>query len=144
MLQPKRTKYRKTHRGRRGGLAFAGGTMSFGEFGLKSLEPAWISARQIESARRAITRHLKRGGQVWIRIFPDKPITHKPQETRQGGGKGAVEQWVAVVKRGRVLFEIGGVEADMAKEAFRLASHKLPIATKMVTRDGFMETKDKV
>jgi large subunit ribosomal protein L16 len=118
--------------------------MNFGEFGLKSLEPAWISARQIESARRAITRHLKRGGQVWIRIFPDKPITHKPQETRQGGGKGAVEQWVAVVKRGRVLFEIGGVEADMAKEAFRLASHKLPIATKMVTRDGFMETKDKV
>ena len=134
MLQPKRTKYRKTHRGRRGGLAFAGGTMNFGEFGLKSLEPAWISARQIESARRAITRHLRRGGQVWIRIFPDKPITHKPQETRQGGGKGAVEQWVAVVKRGRVLFEIGGVEADTAKEAFRLASHKLPVATRMVTR----------
>ena len=134
MLQPKRTKYRKTHRGRRGGLAFAGGTMNFGEFGLKSLEPAWISARQIESARRAITRHLRRGGQIWIRIFPDKPITHKPQETRQGGGKGAVEQWVAVVKRGRVLFEIGGVEADTAKEAFRLASHKLPVATRMVTR----------
>ena len=134
MLQPKRTKYRKTHRGRRGGLAFSGGTIEFGEFGLKTLEPAWISARQIESARRAITRYLHRGGQIWIRIFPDKPVTHKPQETRQGGGKGAVDQWVAVVKRGRMLFVIGGVGADTAKEALRLASHKLPVATRMVSR----------
>ncbi|PKB67521.1 MAG: 50S ribosomal protein L16 [SAR202 cluster bacterium Io17-Chloro-G3] len=135
MLQPRRTKFRKMHRGRRGGLAFSGGSLEFGQFGIKSLEPAWITARQIEAARRAITRHLRRGGQVWIRIFPDKPITHKPQETRQGGGKGNVEQWVAVVKRGRVLFEVGGVAADTAKEALRLAAHKLPVATRMVRRE---------
>ena len=135
MLQPRRTKFRKMHRGRRGGLAFSGGSLEFGQFGIKSLDPAWITARQIEAARRAITRHLHRGGQVWIRIFPDKPITHKPQETRQGGGKGNVEQWVAVVKRGRVLFEVGGVAADTAKEALRLAAHKLPVATRMVRRE---------
>ena len=134
MLQPKRVKYRKQHRGRRKGISVAGSTIVFGDFALKATEPAWITSRQIEAARRAITRFVRRGGQIWIRIFPDKPITHKPQETRQGGGKGAVEQWVAVVKRGRMLFEIGGIGADTAKEAFRLASHKLPVATRMVSR----------
>ena len=135
MLQPKRTKYRKMHRGRRKGLDYSGGALQFGQFGIKSMEAAWLTARQIEAARRAITRHLRRGGQIWIRVFPDKPVTQKPQETRQGSGKGAVDHWVAVVRRGRMLFEVGGVAADTAKEALRLASHKLPVATRMVTRE---------
>lgn len=116
------------------GLAGSNNTVQFGDFGLKSLEPGWVTARQIEAARRAITRHLRRGGQIWIRIFPDKPITKKPLETRQGGGKAAVEQWVAVVKRGRMLFELAGVGNEVASEALRLASHKLPLATRTVTR----------
>ena len=134
MLQPRRTKFRKMHRGRRGGLAFSGGSLEFGQFGIKSLDPAWITARQIEAARRAITRHLHRGGQVWIRIFPDKPVSAKPIETRQGGGKGAVDRWVAVVRRGRVMFEVGGVEEEAAKKALRLAGQKLPILTKFTQR----------
>ena len=113
----------------------AGSTIHFGEYGLKATEAAWVTARQIEAARRAITRHFRRGGQVWIRVFPDKPVTQKPQETRQGSGKGAVDHWVAVVRRGRMLFEVGGVAADTAKEALRLASHKLPVTTRMVTRE---------
>ena len=135
MLQPKRVKFRKMHRGHRRGAAHAGSTVVFGEYGLKAVETAWITSRQIEAARRAITRYFRRGGQVWIRIFPDKPVTSKPVETRQGGGKGAVDHWVAVVKPGRVLFEVGGVTQEVAREALRLASHKLPIATRMVLRD---------
>ena len=137
MLQPKRTKYRKTHRGRMRGKAQRGSTVSFGQYGLKSLAPAWITSRQIEAARRAITHHLHRGGQVWIRVFPDKPVTAKPAETRQGGGKGPVDRWVAVVKPGRVLFEIAGVPEQTAWEALRLASAKLPIATRTVARAEF-------
>ena len=140
MLQPKKVKYRKMHRGRRGGLAYVGQELQFGDFGIKTLDPAWITARQIEAARRAITRHLRRGGQVWIRIFPDKPVTTRPQETRQGGGKGAVDHWVAVVKRGRMLFEVAGVGGEIAKEALRLASHKLPVATRTVTREVHRST----
>ncbi len=135
MLQPKRVKFRKMHRGRMRGVATSSNTVQFGDFGLKSLEPGWVTARQIEAARRAITHHLRRGGQVWIRIFPDKPITKKPLEMRQGGGKADVDQWVAVVKRGRMLFELAGVGDEIANEALRLASHKLPIATRMVTRE---------
>jgi large subunit ribosomal protein L16 len=131
---PKRVKFRKVHRGRRKGPATAGNTLAFGDYGLVALEAAWIESRQIEAARRAMTHHIKRGGQVWIRIFPDKPVTKKPAETRQGGGKGAPDHWVAVVKRGRVLFEIGGVTEDVAKEAMRLAGFKLPIATKFIER----------
>jgi large subunit ribosomal protein L16 len=134
MLMPKRVKFRKVHRGRRKGPATAGNTLAFGDYGLVALEAAWIESRQIEAARRAMTHHIKRGGQVWIRIFPDKPVTKKPAETRQGGGKGAPDHWVAVVKRGRVLFEIGGVTEDVAKEAMRLAGFKLPIATKFIER----------
>ncbi|MFH1485326.1 MAG: 50S ribosomal protein L16 [Chloroflexota bacterium] len=132
MLQPKRVKYRKQQRGRRKGRAVAGSTINFGQFGLVALQNAWITSRQIEAARRAITHHMKRGGQIWIRIFPDKPVTAKPAETRQGSGKGAVDHWVAVVRRGRVLFEVAGVREDIAKEALRLAAHKLPIATRFV------------
>ena len=135
MLQPKRTKYRKMHRGRMKGNATRGNTVVFGEYGLKSLEPVWMTARQIEAARRAITHHLRRGGQVWIRVFPDKPYTHKPAETRQGGGKGPVESWVAVVKPGRVLFEVGGVQGDLAREALARAAQKLPIQTRTVSRE---------
>ena len=135
MLQPKRVKFRKMHRGRMRGVATSSNTVQFGDFGLKSLEPGWVTARQIEAARRAITRHLRRGGQIWIRIFPDKPVTKKPLETRQGGGKAAVDQWVAVVKRGRMLFELAGVGDEIANEALRLASHKLPVATRTVTRE---------
>ena len=135
MLQPKRVKFRKMHRGRMRGMANSGNKVQFGDFGLKSLEPGWVTARQIEAARRAITHHLRRGGQVWIRIFPDKPITKKPLEMRQGGGKADVDQWVAVVKPGRMLFELAGVGDEIANEALRLASHKLPIATRMVTRE---------
>ena len=135
MLQPKRTKYRKMHRGRMKGMAQSGNQLSFGQLGLKALEPAWITARQIEAARRAITRHFRRGGQVWIRIFPDKPITKKPLETRQGSGKGPVEQWGAVVRPGRILFEGGGVPEDTARRALYLASRKLPISLRVVIRE---------
>jgi large subunit ribosomal protein L16 len=134
MLQPKRVKWRKQHRGHRRGPANAGTEVAFGEFGLQALGAAWIDARQIEAARRAITHHIKRGGKVWIRIFPDKPVTAKPAETRMGKGKGAPDHWVAVVRPGRVLFEIGGVNPDLAREALRLAAHKLPIPTRFVER----------
>jgi len=133
MLMPKRVKYRKQQRGRMRGKAYRGSSIEFGEYGLKALEPAWITARQIEAARVAITRHIKRGGKVWVRIFPDKPATKKPAETRMGKGKGAPEYWVAVVKPGRILFELGGITEDIAREAFRLAAHKLPIKTRFVT-----------
>lgn len=134
---PKRTKYRKQQRGRRRGKAYRGSNVEFGEYGLKALEPAWITSRQIEAARIAITRHIKRGGRVWIRIFPDKPVTKKPAETRMGKGKGAPEFWIAVVKPGRILFEVEGVSKEIAQEAIRLASHKLPIKTKFVSRSDF-------
>ncbi|MBF8260511.1 MAG: rplP [candidate division NC10 bacterium] len=134
MLAPKRVKFRKQHRGRRTGVAIRGSTLAFGEYGLKALEAAWITNRQIEAARRAVTRHIKRGGKVWIRIFPDKPTTKKPAETRMGKGKGAPEGWVAVVKPGRVLCEMEGVTEENAREAMRLAAHKLPIATRFVSR----------
>ncbi len=134
MLAPKRVKYRKQQRGRMTGIATRGADIVFGDFGLKALEPGWITAQQIEAARVAITRHVKRGGKVWIRIFPDKPVTKKPAETRMGKGKGSPEYWVAVVKPGKIMFEIGGVPEDLAKEALRLASHKLPVKTKIVSR----------
>ncbi|UCD94727.1 MAG: 50S ribosomal protein L16 [Candidatus Zixiibacteriota bacterium] len=134
MLMPSKVKFRKQQRGRMRGKAYRGSTVAFGEFGLKSLEPAWITDRQIEAARIALTRYIKRGGKVWIRIFPDKPVTKKPAETRMGKGKGAPEYWVAVVKSGRILFEVEGVAEDMAREAFRLAGNKLPVKTKFVTR----------
>lgn len=135
MLQPKRVKYRKSHKGNRRGKAQAGSTIIFGEFGLQALEAAWITSRQIEAARRAITRYIHRGGNVWIRIFPDKSVTKKPAETRMGGGKGAPDHWVAVVKPGRILFELGGVGEEVAKGAMRLAAYKLPISTKLVLRE---------
>ena len=135
MLQPKRVKFRKWHRGRRKGVAIAGSQVTFGDFGLQAQQTAWITSRQIEAARRAITHHLRRGGKVWIRIFPNKPVTAKPAETRMGGGKGAVDHWVAVVKPGRILFEVSGVKEDLAKEALRLAGHKLPIDTRFVVRE---------
>jgi large subunit ribosomal protein L16 len=134
MLMPKRVKYRKAHRGRMKGKAYRGADVSFGDYGLQALEPAWITSRQIEAARRAIVRHVRRGGKLWIRIFPDKPVTAKPAETRMGSGKGNVDHWVAVVKPGRVLFEITGVEEPSAREAFRLAAQKLPIKTQFVSR----------
>ena len=134
MLSPKRVKYRKQQRGRRFGKAHRGSQVNFGEFGLKALDAAWITNRQIEAARVALTRKIKRGGKVWIRIFPDKPVTVKPAETRMGKGKGAPEYWVAVVKPGRVLFELGGVEVELAEAALRLAAHKLPIRTRVVRR----------
>jgi len=136
MLSPKRVKYRKQQRGRRAGKAFRGSEIDFGEFGLKALEAAWITNRQIEAARVAMTRKIKRGGKVWIRIFPDKPVTVKPAETRMGKGKGAPEYWVAVVKPGRILFELGGVDAQLAEAALTLAAHKLPIRTRFVRRDA--------
>lgn len=138
MLSPKRVKRRKTFRGRMKGKAFRGSAVSFGSYGLKALEPHWITNRQIESARIAINRYLKRDGRVWIRIFPDKPYTKKPLEVRMGKGKGSPEGWVAVVKPGRVLFEVDGVSKEAAKEALRLASHKLPIKTKFVSRTDLM------
>ena len=138
MLQPKRVKFRKAHRGHRRGMAHSGSGLSFGEFGLKAQACAWITNRQIESARRAITHHVRRGGQIWIRVFPDKPVTSKPLQTRMGSGKGAVDHWVAVVKPGRMLFEIGGVERDIAREAMRRASHKLPISTRFVSKDEML------
>ena len=135
MLMPKRVKYRRVQRGRLKGKATRGNTVTYGMFGLAALEPAWITSNQIEAARIAMTRYIKRGGQVWIKIFPDKPITQKPAETRMGSGKGSPEYWVAVVKPGRVMFEIGGVSEELAREAFRLASHKLPIKTKFVVKE---------
>ncbi len=134
MLMPKRVKYRKAHRGRMRGKATRGVQVAFGDFGLKALEPGWVTQRQIESARMTVTRLMKREGKVWIRIFPDKPVTKKPAETRMGSGKGNPEFWVAVVKPGRIMFEIGGVQKDIAEKAFLLAAHKLPIKTKFVTR----------
>ena len=134
MLMPKRTKYRKQFRGRMKGKAHRGAVVQFGEYGLQALEPAWISSRQIESARRAMVRYIKRRGKIWIRIFPDKPITQKAAETRMGKGKGSVEYWAAVVRPGRILFEMGGTDEDVAREALRLAAHKLPIRTKFVKR----------
>ena len=134
MLQPKKQKYRKAHRGRRKGIANKGTTIEFGSYGLQVLENDWISARQIEAARIAMTRYIKRGGQVWIRVFPDKPFTKIPAETRMGKGKGSPEYFVAVVKRGKILFEISDVSEEVAKEAMRLASHKLPVMTKFVTK----------
>jgi large subunit ribosomal protein L16 len=134
MLMPKRVKYRKTHRGRRKGKAYRGSTIAFGEFGLQALQPAWVTSRQIEAARVAITRTIKRGGKVWIRVFPDKPVTKKPAETRMGKGKGAPEFWVAVVKPGRVLFEIEGITRELAREAFDLGASKLPIRTRFLER----------
>ncbi len=135
MLMPKRTKYRKTHTGRMKGKAQRGSRVAFGEYGLQSQEAGWITARQIESARIAMTRAIKRGGKVWITIFPDKPITEKPAETRMGSGKGNPEYWVAVIKPGRVMFEMSGVDEELAREAMRRASHKLPVKTKFVKRD---------
>ena len=134
MLMPKRVKYRRVQRGRLKGKAMRGNTISNGDYGLVALEPAWITANQIEAARIAMTRYIKRGGKVWIKIFPDKPITEKPAETRMGSGKGSPEYWVAVVKPGRVMFEMSGVSVDVAREAMRLASHKLPIKTKFVAK----------
>ena len=134
MLMPKRTKHRKVHRGNMRGRATRGNFIAFGEFGLQALEPGWVDSRQIEAARRAITRYVRRGGQIWIRIFPDKSVTAKPAETRMGSGKGAPDHWVAVVKPDRIMFEIAGIKADQAAEAMRLAGHKLPIKTKFVTR----------
>jgi large subunit ribosomal protein L16 len=131
---PKRVKYRKQQRGRMVGTESRGVDISFGEFGLQALEPVWLTARQIEAARRAIVRYMKRRGKYWVRIFPDKPVTAKPAETRMGKGKGTVDHWVAVIRPGRVLFEVDGVPADVAKEALRLASHKLPIRTQVITR----------
>ncbi len=135
MLMPKRTKYRKQHRGRMRGRAKGGSNVSFGEYGLQALEPGWITSAQLEAARVALTRHVKRGGKVWIRVFPDKPVTSTPAETRMGKGKGAVDHWVAVVKPGRVMFELEGVPVELAKSAMRLAGHKLPIKTRFMVRD---------
>ena len=135
MLLPKRVKYRRVHRGRMKGKATRGNTVTYGEFGLVATEPSWITSNQIEAARIAMTRYTKRGGKVWIKIFPDKPITEKPAETRMGSGKGSPEYWVAVVKPGRVMFEIAGVSEEVAREALRLASHKLPIKTKIVAKE---------
>ena len=139
MLLPKRVKYRRVHRGRLTGKAYRGNTVSYGDFGLQALEPAWITSNQIEAARIAMTRYIKRGGQVWIKIFPDKPITEKPAETRMGSGKGSPEYWVAVVKPGRVLFEIKGVPEETAREAMRLAMHKLPIKCRFILKETATE-----
>lgn len=135
MLLPKRVKYRRVQRGRLKGKATRGNTITYGDYGLQALEPAWITSNQIEAARIAMTRYIKRGGQVWIKIFPDKPITEKPAETRMGSGKGSPEYWVAVVKPGRVMFEIGGVSEELAREAMRLAMHKLPVKCKFITKE---------
>ena len=139
MLMPKRVKYRRVHRGRMKGNAIRGNKITYGEYGLQAVEPAWITSNQIEAARRAMTRYVRRGGNIWIKIFPDKPVTEKPAETRMGSGKGSPEYWVAVVKPGRVMFEMGGVTEEVAKEAMRLAAHKLPIKTKFVARDDVQE-----
>ena len=138
MLQPKRTKFRRVQKGRNTGLAHRGSTISFGSFGLKSLEPGWITSRQIEASRIAVTRYMKREGQVWIRIFPDKPVTSKPAEVRMGKGKGAPSHWVAVIKPGRIMFEADGVSYEIAKEAMRLVAQKLPVKCKFVVRNDFV------
>lgn len=135
MLMPKRVKYRKQQKGRNRGISYRGNTVQFGDYGLMALENTWVTSRQIEAARRAITGYVKRGGKVWIRIFPDKPVTQKPAETRMGGGKGSVDHWVAVVKAGRVMFELGGVREELALEAMRRAAQKMPIKCKVVTRE---------
>ncbi len=139
MLMPKRVKFRKQQRGRMKGKAVRGSRVSFGQYGLKSMAPAWVTSRQIEAARIAMTRYIKRGGKVWIRIFPDKPVTQKPAETRMGKGKGSPEYWVAVVKPGRILFELSGVQEEVAREALRLAAHKLPFNTRFVSQADFGE-----
>ena len=136
MQQPKRVKYRKSHKGHRRGESHAGNEINFGDYGLQAEESAWLTARQIEAARRAITHYTKRGGKVWIRVFPDKPVTSKPAETRMGSGKGSPDHWVAVVRRGRMMFELGGVSEDVAKEAMRLAAHKLPVGARFVVREA--------
>ena len=136
MLMPKRVKHSKVHRGRMTGKAHKGNTLAYGDYGLQALEPCWMTANQIEAARRAMTRYIKRGGNIWIKVFPDKPVTEKPAEVRMGSGKGNPEYWVAVVKPGRVLFEMAGVPEDVAREAMRLAAHKLPIKTKFIARDN--------
>lgn len=138
MLMPKRVKYRKQFRGRMRGMAKGGTSLQNGDFGMQALEPGWITSRQIETVRRVIVRHMKRRGKIWIRIFPDKPVTAKPAETRMGKGKGAVDHWVAVVKPGRIMFEIAGVEEDVAREALRLADYKLPIRTQIVSREDLL------
>ena len=140
MLQPKRVKYRKHHRGHRRGTAHSGNTLNFGDYGLQAMESAWITSRQIEAARRAMTHYVRRGGKIWIRVFPDKSVTKKPAETRQGSGKGAPDHWVAVVKPGRIMFEMAGVAEAVAKEAMRLAAHKLPIGTKFLVREVGLAT----
>lgn len=139
MLKPRKIKFRKAHRGRMSGTRMRGASLRFGTIGLKAMEPGWVTARQIESARRAITGYAKRGGKVWIRVFPDKPVSARPAETRMGGGKGAVDHWVSVVKRGRILYEVSDLPRDVAEEALRRASHKLGIATKIVHRDSELE-----
>ncbi|MGB5959608.1 MAG: 50S ribosomal protein L16 [Coleofasciculaceae cyanobacterium] len=136
MLSPRRTKFRKQQRGRMGGVATRGSNINFGEYALQATEPSWITARQIEAGRRAMTRYIRRGGKIWIRVFPDKPVTMRAAETRMGSGKGSPEFWVAVVKPGRILYEISGVSEEIAREAMRLAANKLPIKTKFITRDG--------
>lgn len=135
MLMPKKVKYRKQHRGRRTGIAGRGSSLNYGSFGLKAIEPGWLTNRQIEAGRIAMTRHVKRGGKIWIRIFPDKPVSKKPQETRMGKGKGAPEFWVAVVRSGRILYEMEGVDETVAREAMRLAAHKLPLRTRFVMKE---------
>ena len=142
MLMPRRVKHRKVQRGRMSGFAKGGHDVAFGEYGLATMEPAWITSRQIEAARRAMTRSVKRGGKIWIRIFPDKPATKKPAETRMASVKGAPDHWVAVVKPGRILFEMAGVDEEQAREAMRLASHKLPVETRVVVREGHREATD--
>ncbi|HAH87966.1 MAG: 50S ribosomal protein L16 [Armatimonadota bacterium] len=142
MLMPKKVKYRKMHRGSRAGKAKGGTELTFGEYGLQALESCWLTSNQIEAARIAMTRHIKRGGQIWIRVFPDKSVSKKPAETRMGSGKGAPELWVAVIKPGRVLFEMAGVTEELAKEAMRLAAHKLPIDVKFVTKKDWGETHE--
>ena len=142
MLMPRKVKHRKQHRGRLTGQAKGGTTVTFGDYGIQAVEPGWITARQIEAARIAMTRHIKRGGKVWINLFPDKPVTEKPAETRMGSGKGAPDHWVAVVRPGRILFEMAGVEREAAVEAMRLASHKLPVATRVVVRETAKEVTD--
>ena len=142
MLMPKRVKYRRVQRGRMKGTASRGNTLTYGTYGLVALEPAWITGNQIEAARIAMTRYIKRGGKVWIKIFPDKPVTEKPAETRMGSGKGSPEYWVSVVKPGRVLFEMDGVDVEIAREAMRLAGHKLPIKTKFVVKDTTSEVEE--
>ncbi len=144
MLMPKRVKYRRVQRGRMKGKATRGNFLAYGDYGIVATEPCWITANQIEAARVAMNRYMKRGGQVWIKIFPDKPVTAKPAETRMGSGKGSPEYWVAVVKPGRVLFEVGGVSEDVAREAIRLASYKLPCKTKFIKREGLVETDETV